>query len=453
MIRILKLFILISLVSCMLIGCNGINNSNKTSTDDMNGHNNENRQNEENIENDNQVGNTNKEALRNDSKQELDISSCIVEDEQDLEPNRLLKEINSFTYTNSVNVTSHEFVNKTANNDVVVKDFDDKSLKHKDSSVKRVDNDIFDRYSNIISPRLVDDGIVFLVSDIEKKNIGYIIKQNFTDDKMKLIYTFCDTDLEGDDLSEVTIKTTDENIIYKFQDGVIVYNVENNKVVNHIKYDEIFYNVLDFDISSDGKTIAFIDKNYSLIISDIEITKPRIVMKRFTDKNDEMNGSRPGNPSFSTSNPDLLIFQLIGYEWSYGDMLYSVSKDSLDKLYTGQIQLDASAEWVGENLFALLGNYDSYIYGFNNNNKEYMTTKNQSQYNYNTDYGISNSVIGMPVYNDNNRLIFLDVIDKKVIDVDNIQPGEIYISISRDEKYLVAYCEGTSEYKLYVFDN
>lgn len=472
--NILKLLILISLISCMLIGCGGasnktktndgineqVNKNNQTEDGDLKNTTNNQKSNELVVDGKDELKSNSKEELADITKQELNINSCQVEDEQVLKPNRILEELNSYTCTNSVNITSHDYINNNDDNDVLVNEISNKELEQKNITLKRLDKDIFDKYTNILSPRLINEGIIFLVRDIANKNIVYIVKQQFNDESLEIIYTFdCnfnDRNSKENSIYGLGIKTTDENIIYKFKDEVIIYNIEKNNVINHIKYGDMNYD--GFDISSDGRLITFSDGNGSLIVSDIMLTNPKIIMKWYTDDEDEMNGSMPRYPSFSISSPNLLIFRLIGYEWSYGDMLYNISKDSFVKLHNnedGQIQWETSAEWVGENLFTLLGTYDNYAYAFNNNNKEYIDiiTSNKFQYGYGTDYGLSNMVIGTPLYNDNNQLVFLDILNKNLTIINNIQPDEKYISIAQNGEYLITYCNYSSEYQLYKIDS
>ncbi|WP_304942107.1 hypothetical protein [Vallitalea guaymasensis] len=466
--NILKLLILISLISCMLIGCGETSNKTKTidginkqvNNEDGNLGNNTNNQksNESSVNREDELNNS-KEELGNIIKQELDIKNCQVIDEQILKPNRILVELNSYTCTNSVSVTSHDYIDNSDNSDILMNEISNKELEQKNINLERLDKDIFDKYTNILSPRLANEGIVFLVRDIANKNIVYIVKQQFNDESLEIIYTFdCDfndRNSKGNSIYGLGIKTTDENIIYKFRDEVIIYNIEKNNVINHIKYGNMNYD--GFDISSDGRLITFSDGNGSLIVSDIMLTNPKIIMKWYTDDEDEMNGSMPRYPSFSISSPNLLIFQLIGYEWSYGDMLYNISKDSFVKLHNnedGEIQWETSAEWVGENLFMLIGTYDNYTHAFNSNNEKYVDiiSHNKFQYDYDTDYGLSNMVIGTPLYNDNNQLVFIDVINKKLTSINNIQPDEKYISISQNGEYLITYSNYSNEYQLYKID-
>lgn len=380
---------------------------------------------------------------------ELDINNY-REDEQLLSPNRLLTTINDYTVTNSVEVTSHDFIDQEMK-DFPIKKVNSDDLKEEVISLERMDNDLFDNYSNILMPRLVKDGILFLVQDLIDSKVCYLMKYQFSDNSIQPMYTIDGSNYERFNLEEgfysVNVKTTDNCIIYRWYNDALVYDIENNIISSHIRYSEQITDDV-FDISSDGQLIAFINQERSLIVSDLYMKKPKIIMKGYLAPNDELGSSIPRYPHFSITNPHALTFRLQGYEWSYGDMLYNVIDETIIKLPQMKNE-ETSKEWLGSELIMGLGMYESDAYSFINQQNEYITIDKELEVKReHVDYGLSNNVMGTPLYDKDMKLIFLDIINKRLTKIENIHLNEDYVSISSDGQYLITRTNGGSNFEL-----
>lgn len=161
-------------------------------------------------------------------------------------------------------------------------------------------------------------------------------------------------------------------------------------------------------------------------------------MKNYVDPKGIPRGSMPRYPAFSMANPQLLTFKLVGHEWLIGNMLYNVIDETLIKLPHMKDE-EIFIEWVSKDLFIASPRYGDIPYGFINLQQEYITIDIAYEPipGLHADYGMSYETLGIPVYDEDKKIFFLDISKNKIIQMENIQPEEEFVSISSDGQYLI----------------
>jgi len=292
-------------------------------------------------------------------------------------------------------------------------------------------------HQDIYLPMLMANSKLLFWLEGQDKGVRYLCRRDLENQVLEVIYVYENPDHQSIEVMNYNLN----HVFYKVDQEIIVYSTEENRVISHKSYKDLPKVV---SISSDGKSLVF-EMEDVIFISDSDLTTLEPVAQSYFNTEDEVSTIATRYPQFSPTDPNHMIFDLIGYEAKRGTAVYRVDKDrvsyngdSWGGRYLNSKYMDVSDLMIEEgSTYSLKGLVDmkgQYItFG------EALYVSDHVKFNQNPFVFLLDSDLNMIMVNpDTEKTYQLTGLD---------QEDKVYAT-SPDGKWLITYSNGFKIYKL-----